>query len=161
MEAEAVHIRDIVAKPGTRASGFLTIGETPTEPIRVPLVVVHGHRPGPRLCLTAGVHAAEYPGIDAVMQTVQRLNPTQLAARANDTILHAIFAPAFTERLAAEPFYPSYIVGVHASQALAACYLVGVFGKTVDGRLTGGNLHNLRVDVIRVGANEASLFCQS
>ena len=75
MEAEAVHIRDIVAKPGTRASGFLTIGETPTEPIRVPLVVVHGHRPGPRLCLTAGVHAAEYPGIDAVMQTVQRLDP--------------------------------------------------------------------------------------
>src|SRR5215207_9269938 len=79
MEAEVVHIRDIVAKPGTRASGFMTVGETPTEPIRVPLVVVHGHRPGPRLCLTAGVHAAEYPGIDAVMQTVQRLDPTQLA----------------------------------------------------------------------------------
>src|SRR5215207_9412078 len=79
MEAEAVHIRDIVAKPGTSASGFLTIGETPTEPIRVPLVVVHGDRPGPRLCLTAGVHAAEYPGIDAVMQTVQHLDPTELA----------------------------------------------------------------------------------
>jgi predicted deacylase len=79
MEAEAVKIRDIVARAGTRASGFLTIGETPTEPIRVPLVVVHGHRPGPRLCLTAGVHAAEYPGIDAVMQTVQRLDPAQLA----------------------------------------------------------------------------------
>jgi uncharacterized protein len=79
MEAKAVQLRDIVAKPGTRASGFMTVGETPTEPIRVPLVVVHGHRPGPRLCLTAGVHAAEYPGIDAVMQTVQRLDPAQLA----------------------------------------------------------------------------------
>jgi predicted deacylase len=79
MEAEAVHIRDIVARPGTRASGFLTIGETPTEPIRLPLVVVHGHRPGPRLCLTAGVHAAEYPGIEAVMQTVQGLDPMELA----------------------------------------------------------------------------------
>src|SRR5919112_1919903 len=79
MEAEAVHIRDIVAKPGTRAGGFLTIGETPTEPIRLPLVIVHGHCPGPRLCLTAGVHAAEYPGIDAVMQTIQGLDPTELA----------------------------------------------------------------------------------
>src|SRR5215216_905797 len=79
MEAEVVHIRDIVAKPGTRASGFMTVGETPTEPVRVPLVVVHGHRPGPRLCLTAGVHAAEYPGIDAVMQTVQSLDPPELA----------------------------------------------------------------------------------
>lgn len=79
MEAEAGRIRDIVARPGTRASGFLTIGETPTEPIRLPVVVVHGLRPGPRLCLTAGVHAAEYPGIDAVMRTVQGLDPTELA----------------------------------------------------------------------------------
>jgi predicted deacylase len=79
MEAEAIRIRDIVVKPGSRASGFLTIGETPTEPIRLPLVVVHGRRPGPRLCLTAGVHAAEYPGIDAVMRTVQGLDPTELA----------------------------------------------------------------------------------
>jgi uncharacterized protein len=78
MEAEAIRIRDIVVKPGSRASGFLTIGETPTEPIRLPLVVVHGRRPGPRLCLTAGVHAAEYPGIDAVMRTVQGLDPTEL-----------------------------------------------------------------------------------
>src|SRR5215211_941347 len=79
MEVEAVRIRDIVAKQGTRASGFLTIGETPTEPIRLPLVIVHGPRPGPRLCLTAGVHAAEYPGIDAVMQTVQSIDPAELA----------------------------------------------------------------------------------
>src|SRR3954447_8489727 len=78
MEAEAVRIRDIVARPGTRTSGFLTIGETPTEPIRLPLVIVHGLRAGPRLCLTAGVHAAEYPGIDAVMRTVQGLDPTEL-----------------------------------------------------------------------------------
>src|SRR5829696_605549 len=81
MEAVAVQIRvgDIEAATGTRARGFLTIGETPTEPIRLPLVVVHGRRPGPRLCLTAGVHAAEYPGIDAVMRTVQGLDPTELA----------------------------------------------------------------------------------
>jgi predicted deacylase len=36
-------------------------------------------RPGPSLCLTAGVHAAEYPGIDAVMRTVQQLDPAQFA----------------------------------------------------------------------------------
>jgi uncharacterized protein len=81
MEAVAVQIRagDIEAAPGTRVRGFLTIGETPTEPIRVPIVIVNGSQPGPRLCLTAGVHAAEYPGIDAVMRIVQSLDPTQLA----------------------------------------------------------------------------------
>lgn len=81
MEADAVQVRvaDIEASPGTRACGFLTIGETPTEPIRVPIVIVNGRRPGPRLCLTAGVHAAEYPGIDAVMRTVHGLDPAELA----------------------------------------------------------------------------------
>jgi predicted deacylase len=81
MEAVAVQIRvgDVEAAPGTRARGFLTIGETPTEPIRVPVIIVNGSRPGPRLCLTAGVHAAEYPGIDAVMRTVQSLDPARLA----------------------------------------------------------------------------------
>ena len=79
MEVDAVRIRDIASKPGTRSSGFLTIGETPSDPIRVPIVIVQGRRPGPRLCLTAGVHASEYPGIDAVMQTVQGLDPEELS----------------------------------------------------------------------------------
>ncbi len=73
MGTDAFGIRDVVAAPGTRAQGWLTIGETPTEPIRLPLVIIHGRRPGPRLCLTAGVHASEYPGIDAVMRTVQSI----------------------------------------------------------------------------------------
>lgn len=80
METVAVRVgvRDIEAGPGSRAHGFLTIGETPSEPIRIPVVIVNGRNPGPRLCLTAGVHAAEYPGIDAVMRTVQNLDPKSL-----------------------------------------------------------------------------------
>src|SRR5690349_8695231 len=78
MGTDAFAIRDVVATPGTRAQGWLTIGETPTEPIRLPLVIIHGQRPGPRLCLTAGVHASEYPGIDAVLRTVQSINPAEL-----------------------------------------------------------------------------------
>ena len=79
MDAEAVRVRDLVASPGARVEGFLTIGETPSEPFRMPLVIVNGRRPGPRLCLTAGVHAAEYPGIDAVMRTAQSLDPEELS----------------------------------------------------------------------------------
>jgi predicted deacylase len=78
-DAVRVQIRDIGAEPGERAQGWLTIGETPSEPIRVPLVIVNGRQAGPRLCLTAGVHASEYPGIDAVMRTVQALDPAELS----------------------------------------------------------------------------------
>jgi hypothetical protein len=43
-----------------------------------------------------------------------RLDPSQLASGANDTIFSAIFVPALTERLTAELFYSAYVVGVHA-----------------------------------------------
>src|SRR5262249_5671942 len=55
---------------------------------------------------------------------------------------------------------PSYVVGVHTSQAFAACYLGSAFRKAVDGRIAGRNLHELCVGVIREATNEASLCRQ-
>jgi predicted deacylase len=50
-------IRDVRATCGTTTRGWLTIGETAGGPLRVPLVLINGAEDGPRLCLTAGVHA--------------------------------------------------------------------------------------------------------
>ena len=96
----------------------------------------------------------------AIGNETARLDPSQLATRTNDAILYIVFAPALTKRLAAELFYPSYVVAVHASQAFAACYLGSAFRKAVDGRIAVRNLHDLRVGVIRVATNEANLCCQ-
>ena len=70
MSGEAIRIRDIAARPGAGVRGVLQVGETPLGPIQLPVAIINGARPGPTLCLTAGVHAAEYPGIDAVMRTI-------------------------------------------------------------------------------------------
>jgi predicted deacylase len=75
---EPVRIRDVVAPPGAKGQGFLTIGETPSGPLQIPLVIINGESDGPVLCLTAGVHATEYAPIDAVMRTVQALRPKRL-----------------------------------------------------------------------------------
>lgn len=75
---QPVQIRDIEAEPGKKVRGFITVGETPAGPIRIPIMLIAGTRPGPTLCLTAGVHATEYPAIDAVMRTIQALEPTDL-----------------------------------------------------------------------------------
>ena len=75
----AVRVRDIVAPPGAKARGFLTIGETPSGPLQIPLVIINGESDGPVLCLTAGVHATEYAPIDAVMRIVQTLQPDDLS----------------------------------------------------------------------------------
>ena len=73
-----VAIRDISASRGEKVEGWLTIGETAGGPLRVPLVIVNGNEDGPRLCLTAGVHATEYAPIEAVMRLVHLVAPTQL-----------------------------------------------------------------------------------
>src|SRR4029078_11799472 len=89
-----------------------------------------------------------------------RLDPSLLTTSAKDTVLNVIFAPALTKRLTTELFYPSYVVGVHASQAFAACYLGSAFSKAVDGRIAVGNLHDLRTGVIRVATNSRDLSSQ-
>lgn len=71
-------IRQVRAARGQAARGFLSIGETAGGPIQLPLVILHGREPGPTLCLTAGVHATEYPPIDAVLRTVRAVDPASL-----------------------------------------------------------------------------------
>jgi predicted deacylase len=71
-------IRDIGANSGERAQGWLTIGETAAGPLRVPLAIINGREDGPTLCLTAGVHAAEYAPIDAAMRLMQTIRPDAL-----------------------------------------------------------------------------------
>jgi predicted deacylase len=78
VEGSVVRIRDIEARRGSAQRGFIQVGETPLGPIRFPIVIIHGATPGPTLCLTAGVHASEYPGIDAVTQVTRLLDPQEL-----------------------------------------------------------------------------------
>ncbi len=73
-----IQIRHVGAHAGARAQGFLTVGETSSGPVQFPLAILNGHEDGPVLCLTAGVHATEYAPIDAVMRTVQTLDPVTL-----------------------------------------------------------------------------------
>ncbi len=44
-----------------------------------PVLVVHGAKPGPRLCLTAAVHGDEVNGIEVVRNILYNLDPNQLA----------------------------------------------------------------------------------
>jgi predicted deacylase len=76
---DTVRIRDLVVERGATRRGFLKVGETGAGPVEMPVVVVHGARPGPTLCLTGGVHATEYPGQTAVRELTRQLDPATLA----------------------------------------------------------------------------------
>ncbi|MFX0211162.1 MAG: hypothetical protein ACFFDT_34600, partial [Candidatus Hodarchaeota archaeon] len=61
---KSIKIRDIEAKPGEKAYGFLNIAENSADMVKIPIELVNGSSSGPKLCLTAGVHCTEFEGIE-------------------------------------------------------------------------------------------------
>jgi len=76
---KTIKINNIEAKPGEKKCGFLKIGETATRSLEMPLVIINGKNDGPILCLTAGTHGCEYPGIAAVIRVLKETNPEKLS----------------------------------------------------------------------------------
>lgn len=52
------------AEPGTKVRGSVR-ADLGTLTVDIPLTLVNGARPGPRIVITAGVHGGEFTGIDA------------------------------------------------------------------------------------------------
>lgn len=67
--------------PGTRRQGLLSFDHPLLADDRWPYVTIAGAHDGPTLCLTAGIHGAEYPPIDAVIRFTRELDPARLHGR--------------------------------------------------------------------------------
>lgn len=63
---------------------FATLHWTPDQSFAsiatpVPVLVAHGEKPGPKLCLTAAIHGDELNGIEMVRRLMYELEPNELA----------------------------------------------------------------------------------
>ncbi|WP_241826860.1 succinylglutamate desuccinylase/aspartoacylase domain-containing protein, partial [Streptomyces graminilatus] len=65
------------AGPGTKARGTVQ-ADLGTLTVGIPLTLVNGSRPGPRVVITAGVHGGEFTPIDAVVRLAERLDPREV-----------------------------------------------------------------------------------
>lgn len=79
-----VQFGGVKAESGQRATGKLVVGELDQlsfarGQIDVPLIVVHGAKPGPSLLVLAGCHAGEYVGMEAAIAATRRVDPQTLA----------------------------------------------------------------------------------
>lgn len=90
--------------PGETANVRYTVSETYLgDPVRIPVTVVNGERPGPTLCLTAAAHGDELNGIEIVREVAYDLDHSGL--RGTLVCLPVLNVPAF---IAQERYLPIY-----------------------------------------------------
>jgi hypothetical protein len=66
-------LADLRAEPGTRAFGLLPLDLGP-QTVELPVVLVNGALPGPRVGVTAGIHGAEYVSIAALRRVAMSVD---------------------------------------------------------------------------------------
>ena len=82
--------------PGEKDRRLLAFGSRTLSGYEWPYFAISGALDGPTLSLIAGVHGAEYPPIDAVMQFCRALDPTTLRGRIIG--VPVVNLPAFWQR---------------------------------------------------------------
>ena len=79
MKAEPRTIAGVTAEPGTRVDTELRPAQLPSGGwMEIPVVILHGARPGPTLWLSAAIHGDEVCGVEIIRQTLDRLDPKQM-----------------------------------------------------------------------------------
>jgi predicted deacylase len=96
MSARAITVGEITAAPGQKGRGFLATDVGRGVTVRMPVVVVNGKADGPVFAVTAGVHGAEYPGIEAAIRLSRTLDPAEV--RGAVIIVPVVSVPAFQRR---------------------------------------------------------------
>jgi predicted deacylase len=64
-------IAGVTARPGERATGYLSVAAGSDPAASIPLILINGPTPGPRLALVAGAHGTEYASIIALEKLAQ------------------------------------------------------------------------------------------
>ena len=78
MTTTTISIGPLEAQPGTRVTGLVPVG-VGVATLEVPVAIVHGSRPGPRVSVAAGIHGAEYVSIAALREVVLDLDPAAVS----------------------------------------------------------------------------------
>ncbi|HET9295228.1 MAG TPA: hypothetical protein VFO06_13125, partial [Gemmatimonadales bacterium] len=67
------------AERGQKATGYIEVPAGADPATSIPVIVVHGTRPGKVLAIVSGAHGTEYASIIAVEKLIGRLDPAQVS----------------------------------------------------------------------------------
>lgn len=78
--AAAVKVAGRTVSPGERCRIELPTGVLATgQPLPLPMEVLHGVRPGPRIWINAAIHGDELNGVEIIRKLLSELNPLRLS----------------------------------------------------------------------------------
>jgi len=93
--ANKLQVGDLVANPGEVKRGYIDVDGLP-ESASMPVTLINGLKPGPRLTVIAGIHGFEYGGIAASIEMSTEADPEDLAGQL--VIAPIVNRPAFEQR---------------------------------------------------------------
>ncbi len=111
---------------GQKGVGTLDVPAGSDAATRIPVVVVHGGKPGPVLALVAGAHGTEYSSIVALERLIDLLEPARLSGTV--IIVPLVNLASFEQRVAhvnpvdgksMNRFYPGNMTGTQTERASA------------------------------------------
>src|SRR5947209_4036305 len=70
-------VGDLRVEPGHRATQVMEV-PIARRTVAVPVIAINGAHDGPRVAVTAGVHGAEYVGIEAARRLGTELDPAEV-----------------------------------------------------------------------------------
>ena len=76
---QVLKVGSAAAARGQKAIGRIAVPDGVDAGMNIPVVVLHGARPGPVLAIVSGLHGTEYASILAVERLIQLLDPGQIA----------------------------------------------------------------------------------
>jgi predicted deacylase len=119
---QPIEILGTRAEPGSRVDARWQVGESfDGSVVQTPVVLVHGLEPGPRLCLTAGVHGDELNGVEVVRRVVNDTDPkilkgTLIAVPIVNLMGFARGSRYLPDRRDLNRFFPGFAQGSAASR---------------------------------------------
>ena len=124
LAAFAFTVGTATAQPGQKVSGAIDVPAGVDAALSIPVVVVHGAKPGPVLALVSGAHGTEYSSIIALERVIERLDPAALSGTV--IIVPLVNVPSFEKKIAhvtpvdnksMNRFYPGRMDGTQTERA--------------------------------------------
>ncbi|HXG91237.1 MAG TPA: M14 family metallopeptidase [Blastocatellia bacterium] len=97
-ERATLTVGNATAARGQKASGAIEVPAASDAALSIPVVVVHGAKPGPVLALVSGAHGTEYASIIALEKLIARLNPAEISGTV--IIVPLVNVPSFEQKIA-------------------------------------------------------------